>query len=181
MTNPVIFKYKLSDSGTAEGMIGIGDQNVNFMFTNNGNPLADLLRGMVSLIFEPSHIWDEENIHHIDWYGETVSYKWIFSTLDGEVLNIKVIEVADLFEEGGEKVRMNNQCNFTDFYTAVIKELDIFIKDTGLLNYEQKWQKDEFPLTYFLILKKYLLEKGLWDGKKIGKNTLEREIDILMI
>ncbi|NPA35776.1 MAG: hypothetical protein GXO47_02895 [Chlorobi bacterium] len=181
MTNPVIFKYKLTGPGVAEGMLGIGDQSVSYLITNTGNPLADLLRGMVSLVFDPSHLWDEDNVHQIEWYGDEKSYKWILSTHDGDIINIKVTEYTDFFDDSTGTLRINQFCKLNEFYPAIIIELDNFLKNTGLLNYEQKWQKDEFPLTYFLILKKILLEKGLWNGDKTRKGTLDEEIDILMI
>jgi hypothetical protein len=181
MNNPVKFKYQLTDPGSAVCILEINDHPVEFRISNAGNPLSDLLRGMVSLIFEPSHIWEEENIQLIDWYGIETSYKWIFSTDDGENVNIKIIEYSDLFDSSTGVTKLNEVCLSYDFYLGIISELDKFIKKTGLLNYEQQWQKDEFPLTYFLILKKYLVEKGLWNSETNGQDILNNEMDILFL
>jgi len=181
MKTPVKFKYTLSKPGIASGNIEVNGQPVEFEVTNTGNPLADLLRGMVSLIFEPSHIWDEENIQWIDWYGINKSFKWIFSTDDGESINIKVIEYTDLFDNSTGVTKISEKCNLADFYLSITQELDIFIKKTGLLNYEQKWQNEEFPLTYFLILKKHLLEKGLWKSPIHKPEILNDEVNILLL
>jgi hypothetical protein len=181
MKTPVIFKYSLPKPGIASGNIEVNGQSVEFEVANTGNPLADLLRGMVSLIFEPSHIWDEENIQWIDWYGISKSFKWIFSTDDGESINIKVIEHTDLFDNSTAVTKISEKCNLADFYLAITQELDIFIRKTGLLNYEQKWQNEEFPLTYFLILKKHLLEKGIWKSPTHKPEILNDEVNILLL
>jgi len=181
MEDPVKFTYKLKAPGTAEGSLRVNGQTAAFTITNAGNPLSDLLRGMVSLIFEPSHIWEEENIQFIDWYGDETSYKWVFSTVDGETIRLKVTRYADLFESSDGAALLNETCSVFDFYSGVITGLDSFIKSTGLLNYEQQWQKDEFPLTYFLILKKYLVEKGLWNKQSGEAGNLNSEMDILFL
>jgi len=142
--------------------------------------LLDLLKGLASMIFEPSHLWDEENMCWIDWYCDQSGIKWVLSTEDGHSLKVKIIRYADIFDESTAKVAIDSQVNFVEFYSLIIRELDGFIKKTGLLNYEQKWQKDEFPLTYFLLLKKYLIERGQWipTNEKLG--TLSDEIDFLL-
>jgi len=181
MKTPVNFKYSLTKLGIASGKIEVNGQPVEFEVTNTGNPLTDLLRGMVSLIFEPSHIWNEENIQWIDWYGESKSFKWVFSTDDGESISIKIIEYSDLFDNTTGITKISEKCSTTDFYLAITRELDEFIKNIGLLNYEQKWQNEEFPLTYFLILKKHLLEKGLWKSPSQKPAILNDEINILLL
>jgi len=181
MKDPVKFTYTLTAPGTASGSVELNGQKAEFVVSNAGNPLADLLRGMVSLIFEPSHIWDEENIQLIDWYGNEKSYKWAFSTDDGETIRIKIIEYTDLFDSSTAITKLNGACPMLSFYYGIITELDRFIKDTGLLNYEQQWQKEEFPLTYFLILKKHLVERGLWDKEYKSSGILNNEMDILFL
>ncbi len=181
MKTPVTFKYSLTKSGIASGKIEVNGRLVEFEINNTGDPLTDLLRGMVSLIFEPSHIWNEENIQWIDWFGIEKSLKWVFSTDDGETINIKVIEYTDLFDNSTGNTKISEKCPLTDFYLTITKELDIFIKEIGLLNYEQKWQNEEFPLTYFLTLKKHLLEKGLWKSPSYKQGILNDEINILLL
>ena len=181
MNNPVKFKYQLTDPGSAASVLDINGHTVEFTVSNAGDPLSDLLRGMVAIIFEPSHIWNEENIQLIDWYGEEKSYKWILSTEDGEAVTIKIIEYTDLFDSSTGVTVLNEVTAAADLYYGIILGLDEFIKSTGLLNYEQHWQKDEFPLTYFLILKKYLIEKGLWDGQPDKSGILNNEMDILFL
>jgi len=181
MNNPVKFTYQLTDPGSATSMLNVNGHTVDFAVSNVGDPLSDLLRGLVSLIFEPAHIWNEENIQMIDWYGDEKSYKWVFTTDDGETVTVKIIEYTDLFDSSTGVTKLNETCSSSELYSGIVSGLDEFIKATGLLNYEQQWQKDEFPLTYFLILKKYLIEKGLWNGHKGRTGILNDEMDILFL
>ena len=172
MKTPVIFKYGLTKPGIASGMIEVNGHPVEFEVDNLSDPLTDLLREMVSLIFEPSHIWNEENIQWIDWFGINTNLKWAFSTNDGDSINIKVIEYADLLDNSTDNTKIKGKCGFTGLYLAITKVLDKFIKNTGLLNYEQKWQNEEFPRTYFLILKNILLRKGFGNRHPINREFL---------
>ncbi len=179
MQKEVHFTYNIASKGLALGELTIRNHTVPFEITNVSNPLFDLLKGMVSLINEPSHLWDEENICWIDWYNDSSGYKWILSTPDGKNLHIKLDFLEDIFNESEANTVINTICNFQHFYQEIIQELDRLIKDIGLLNYEQLWQKDEFPLTYFLILKKHLMEQGKWDSKIPDTTNFLDELNLL--
>jgi len=180
MNNQFHFSYKLTGVGQVEGSIATNSQKVDFQLSNNSNPLHDLLKGMINLIFEPSHIWGEDNISWVDWYEEMGGLKWVLSTEDGQTIHIKIIRFEDFFDESSGKVVIDQSLGMLDFYYSIIQRLDVLIKKEGLLNYEQKWQKDEFPFTYFLLLKKHLIEKGHWIPTKERLGTLSDEIDFLL-
>jgi hypothetical protein len=63
---------------------------------------------------------------------------------------------------------------------AIVAELDAFIKETGLLNYVQQWQKDEFPISTLLFLKKQLIDKNMWQTNHQAGDTLRLEMDLLL-
>ncbi|WP_430810657.1 MULTISPECIES: hypothetical protein [unclassified Carboxylicivirga] len=180
MKLPFQFTYELVGVGQVAGAIKADNQNVIFTLSNNSNPLHDLLKGMINLVFEPSHIWGEDNTSWVDWYEETGGLKWVLSTEDGQVVRVKIIRYDDFFDEASGKVVLDTAMSLLDFYYGITQSLDVFIKQLGLLNYEQKWQKDEFPITYFLLLKKHLIEKGHWIPTKGRLGTLSDEIDILL-
>ncbi|MGV8827764.1 MAG: hypothetical protein ACWA6U_05525 [Breznakibacter sp.] len=175
-----LFSFQLEKSGKAMVQFCSDEQSAKFQLTNVSNPLNDLLKGMASLIFEPSHLWGEENYCYIDWYCEETSYKWALSTEDGVMLDVKIMYASDLFDESSSVTMVDCRCNFLDFYLAIVRELDFFIKQTGLLNYEQKWQKDEFPITYLLLMKKYLIDKGHWIPNSRNNGTLSDELILLL-
>jgi len=174
------FKYDFISVGVVAGTISSNNQCVDFELSNNTNPLNDLLKGMINIIFEPSHIWGEDNVSWVDWYEETGGLKWVLSTEDGHTIHVKIIRYDDFFDESSGKLVLDAALSLLDFYYAIVHRLDIFIKKVGLLNYEQKWQKDEFPFTYFLLLKKHLVEKGHWVPTNERLGTLSDEIDFLL-
>ncbi len=180
MSKQVQFIYQITPPGIASGNLVVFDKDIAFEITNVSNPLFELLKGLVGMVYEPNHLWDEENVCWVDWYCEHCHMRWILSTLDGKQIHIKVTVSKDMFDESAAETKLEASCDFFEFVEAIISELDRFIKDVGLLNYEQIWQKDEFPLTYFLILKKYLIEHGLWStATDINDSNLFDEINLL--
>lgn len=174
------FNYELTSVGIATGCVQSNNYKVDFALTNSANPINDLLKGLINIIFEPSHIWDEDNTSWIDWYEEDGGLKWVLSTEDGHSIRVKIIAYSDFFDEASGQVKLDVTLNLLDFYYAIVHRLDVFIKKVGLLNYEQRWQNDEFPLTYFLLLKKHLIEKGHWVPTDAPLGTLSNEIDFLL-
>lgn len=180
MENSVNFKYALESGGAAVGEFGVGEKSFNFYITNVSNPLHDLLKGVISLIVEPTHIWNQDNLCCVDWYCDHCSMKWTLTTTDGENLHVKVMRFEDLFDESSGELLLEASCKFLDFYSAIVAELDLLVKQMGLLNYEQTWQNGEFPVTQFLFLKNDLIEKGHWCPTVTEKNNLVDEIEILL-
>jgi len=180
MSIPFDFTYALISGGKASGKVVFNNREIEFEVSNSGNPLYELLKGMANLIFEPSHIWGEDNISWVDWYDDSSFIRWVISTEDGLNVNVKLIHYQDAFDESTGSLVIEGSMDMPEFYYAIIYKLDKFIKRMGLLNYEQQWQKDEFPLTYFLLLKKYLIEKGSWipTNEKVG--SLSDELDFLL-
>lgn len=180
MSTSFNFTYELSSGGKASGQVVLNNYEVSFNVNNSGNPLYELLKGMVKLIFEPSHIWGEDNFSWIDWYDGPSCLRWIISTDDGVKMDVKLIKYDDTFDESSGILAAEGSIDMVVFYSAIIQKLDRLIKRTGLLNYEQQWQNDEFPLTYFLLLKKYLIEKGSWVPTNEKVMSLSDEMDFLM-
>ena len=180
MSDQVQFTYHIQPPGKASGKLTVSNKRVSFEITNISNPLLDLLKGLVNMIVEPNHLWEEENICWIDWFRDDSCTKWVLSTNNGTDLNIKVLGSDDIFDDSNVEVKLDATCDFMQFCKAIISELDTFLKEIGLLNYEQIWRKDEFPLTYFLILKKYLIEHGIWrPDNSDNTGNLSDEINLL--
>ena len=180
MKNPIKFSYQIAQPGSARGEISRDGSEVAFDATNHANPLYDLLNGMSGMILNPAHLWGEENQAWIEWYGENGALRWVISTTDGESISIKLYRITDIFDDSGTEVVLEGTCKLNLFFYAVIKELDAMIKEMGLLNYSQKWQKDEFPLTNFLFLKTQLIDKGVWELSKPDNTTLSMEMELLL-
>lgn len=180
MKKQVGFEYKLQGPGQAKCRFELWDKHVEFELNNASSPLNDLLNGISSLILEPSHIWGEENVAWIEWYGDASAWRWMISTPDGTHLNISISETLDMFDESTTHAMLSGECTLDQFLLAIVHELDAFIKQTGLLNYVQQWQKDEFPISALLFLKKQLIDKELWQPTNTIGDTLRLEMDLLL-
>lgn len=156
-----IFSFALGVPGTAHAKFVCGGTEVEFQLDNVCNPLGDLLHGMVTLITTPSHLWGEENSCHVVWYSGTDSLNWFLSVDGNQDLLIKITKSLGFFEDD-EVELLSFVCPYVVFVQCIVSELDSFVKQTGLLNYAQQWQKNEFPITYFLFLKKHLIDNGHW-------------------
>lgn len=182
MQNSVKFSYHILNNGVAEGSLYLKDTSVAFQLSNFANPLRDLLHAMMQLLTEPSHLWEEENQQWIEWYLEKGMWRWLLSTHDGKHLWIKIMNAGDFDTEHSSHCLMDAQCSLDHFYLAIVSELDALIKQIGLLNYHRMWKGEEFPLTVFLYLKKYLIDKKLWqyNTSEVEGHNLNREMDILL-
>ncbi len=177
-----IFNYTLRQPGTSVATLTVAEVKVEFELTNISNPLGDLLEGLVTMITTPAHIWGEENICHVIWYGESSSYNWTIQRTDNNMCSVLITESVDFFGDDTEAELVSFSCEYMQLLTCIITELDIFIKSTGLLNYSQQWQKDDFPITQFLFLKKTLIDNGLWTttNNNDSHNILRDEVLMLL-
>jgi len=176
------FKYELQSPGSAIATFRANGEDVEFELTNVSNPLGDLLEGLVTMITTPSHMWGEDNVCRIIWYGESSTYNWTITHIDDTLCHIKITESVDFFGDDTESELIELEFPFHGFIYCIVSELDKFIKKIGLLNYAQKWQKDEFPITQFLFLKKTLIDNNKWDApeNENADNILSSEMMMLL-
>lgn len=175
-----VFNFKLETPGKAAASFACGGEKVNFDLTNISNPLGDLLRGIASLIIEPAHLWGEDNSCHVEWYSDQCCYRWVISTDATQQARISITQTNAIFDDEESREVMSATCGFYVFCHAIVSELDLFVKQMGLLNYEQKWQRDEFPITYLLFLKKHLIDNNQWRATRHLNGTLSDELLLLL-
>jgi hypothetical protein len=180
MENPVSFTFQLTTPGCAQGSLSLHGNTVHFKVNNSSNPLYDLLTGLTGMISTPSHIWDELNQAWIEWFNDEYAIRIVLTTMDGEHLQVTVSKLNDIFDDSQAHTIIDGECLMVQFILSIVRELDHFIKNTGLLNYSQKWQKDEFPITSLLFLKKSLIDKGLWISNSDVNHNFSDELELLM-
>lgn len=174
------FHYTLCEPGAATARYVAGGVETEFELSNVCNPLGDMLSALAQLVTHPSQLWEGSNTAAFVWYSEQESYNWLLSVDRQGRMSVRVTQTSEFF--GDDEVELvRHECQATDFIRCVVVELDGFIKEMGLLNYHQLWQTAEFPLTYFLILKRYLSDHGLWGEADAGRSlNLAAEIGLLL-
>jgi len=180
MTPTFSFSYKLIETGRGKGHFTIDDKVMEFETTHASNPLSDLLQAMVSIIQAPSHLWDEKNNAVVEWYCDKHLLLIEISSPEGKTIQLDLTRTAGPFGEEVPTTKASCVLPLKDFYLIIIRELDQLIKEKGLLNYAQMWQKNEFPLTFFLILKKYLINWKKWKPDIIDSDILESEFMMIL-
>ena len=170
----------MREPGTSYATFKVDDELIEFELTNVSNPLGDLLEGLVAMITTPSHMWGEENVCRVIWYGESSTFNWTITYTAEASCHVLLTESVDFFGDDTESTLLECDCNFHDFIHSFIDELDTFIKKIGLLNYAQKWQKDEFPITQFLFLKKVLIDNNKWSSPSKKQNDILSD-ELLML
>ncbi|MCQ2216042.1 MAG: hypothetical protein MJZ31_09040 [Bacteroidales bacterium] len=174
------FTYSIAEPGVANASLTVGnDMFADFVLPNVCNPLGDLLTGFVEMITCPKHLWGEDNVVRIVWYGEDEQYNWELEMFEENSISVKVSQVNDFFGDEGVEL-LSFECQLDELLLPIIQSLDTFIKQTGLLNYQQQWQKDEFPLTLFLFLKKHLIDNGRWNRREAQRKEILND-EILML
>lgn len=173
------FKYDLLDSGKGVGAFTYGKMELSFETLNVCNPISDLLKAMTSLVQEPAYLWGEVSSKIVEWYCDECIFIMEFSSDNGKTIDFTLTKNS-VFGEEKPTMTIKGKIPLQEFYHVIIAELDTFIKKTGLLNYAQIWQKDEFPLTYFLILKKYLIGWKIWIPSKEESDVLESEFMMVL-
>ncbi|MBQ2322573.1 MAG: hypothetical protein II375_08495 [Bacteroidales bacterium] len=174
------FHFALGEPGTAVATYVVDGIESEFELTNVCNPLGDMLCAIAQLLTNPSQIWEGSNTAAFTWYSEDDSYEWTINVQSDEEMTVRATQTNDFFGDEGVEI-INTKCKIDDFVGCIVAELDKFIKSIGLLNYQQQWQTAEFPLTYFLILKRRLIEKGRWTPDVMGDSlNISAETQILM-
>ena len=172
------FSFSLGQPGEATACYVTDGTETEFELSNVCNPVADLLMDMASLVTNPAQLWDGSNTAAFTWYSEKESYDWTLTAMHDGALCIRVTQSCEFFGEDEIEV-VNGECDIEEFIACVTREMDRFIKTVGLLNYHQQWQTGEFPLTYFLILKKHLIDQDLWGESEDGA-TLSDETRLML-
>lgn len=175
------FSYTLCEPGKATATFSSCGETTEFDLSNVCNPLGDLLGALDALVANPTHLWGETNAAAFVWYCENESYNWQLTLGQGDRLTLRVTETCEFF--GDDEVEIiSGDCPLRDFLAVVVATLDTLVKKVGLLNYHQQWQTDEFPLTSFLFLKKWLIDNGVWMPGATAQleGTLASEVRLLL-
>ena len=175
------FEYKLSGQGWSEGILSIDGQSLAFEISYLCEPIVELLEGLIEINQNFVLINDGKHFgkYSMKWDGEPWGYKWQLEALNDRDVKISVEEFKDLDDVKTGQVKIDMVCNIDAFTLEVVRALDAFIKSIGLLDYERQWGYG-FPLTNFLKLKKYLIDKGLWENSEKGSDQLISEFEILL-
>lgn len=190
------FKYELEGAGWSKAYLKIGDAEV--VFTSISYlclPVTDLLTGLLSMIEE----WDVISRKGKDveitnaasvftWEDEPGGYTWKLERHGRKNLRIHVTNLYDdeSRKANDNKIVLDKIVDFKTFLTVILKQIDLLVKEYGLLGFRGNWVTSEmyqqFPLSQFLELKHYLIHNKILYIEFKGKTknwSLKEELALL--
>jgi hypothetical protein len=188
----MIFDYYLSGWGWANLHIKTAENEFTYAVSYIGRALPSLLRGIANLFsLDPIGTDDGGFLFTIDEEGNTV---------DIDVASLQSTSTDDtgrhsatmkITEKYGDEtvVVCNETIDADELAQNIVASCSKMLNDYGLVGYLRNWMDDEFPLTYFLILKDYVEKTNRlnlrWDGVLIddeeagmAKTDIGTEVDI---
>ncbi len=173
------FAFELADAGMANAVLVCKNITVQFAPTNVCDPVGDLLRALEQLLTNPTYLWGDPAQSSLVWYDDNSSLTWLLTMTNDKTINLNLKKSEGFFQENSETL-LDVDCSSYDFINSVVSEFDKMIKHSGLLNYQQHWQNNEFPLTTFLFLKKALIDKKKWKSSASKDHILNDELNLLL-
>ncbi|MFJ8247003.1 hypothetical protein [Peribacillus asahii] len=179
------FKYKFFTRWVVDGFIEINSQRSSFDgITYVRDCLGDLLNALMYLNADCVSPGDGLTTNtSCEWDAEPSITTWNFTLKTNGMLH--VIVTYDGKEEDEDIVDINTECPYDSLLEVIILEVDSLIKKHGVVGYKENWDH-EFPLSTFLKLKSYLLNKKPYSLEEIGDeyseiktSQLHSDLDIL--
>ncbi|PGZ90923.1 hypothetical protein [Bacillus sp. AFS029533] len=179
------FEYKLLGAGWANFNIQINSQSFSF----SPGYLTDALGGLLNAIKIIHPVFDTEGDYkeggsYYFWDAEPDRLDWNFKYIDNENIHVNLTYFED--DEGDGVVVLNQECPYDVFLKEVLREVELILLEFGIVGYKEMWCENEFPLSTFLELKHYLVNKkrfpivtNILANKEEKKSDLKFEIDFI--
>ncbi|MFD2614530.1 hypothetical protein [Paenibacillus gansuensis] len=171
------FGYKFHGRWTVDFCIEINSQRLSSNVTYVTDSLRDLLTALLRI--NPNCVPTEEVLSSdgCQWCTEPFMITWSITKRSNGMVHV-VVKYEDLDDEDF----IDTECPYDSLLEAIIMEVDTLIKENGIVGYKENWDY-EFPLTTFLKLKNYLLNKNTYplkedeySGIKVSDLNMEMEL-----
>jgi hypothetical protein len=165
--------------------------------------LSDLLLQIIAVLninneFRMHHFDCEDETNHINWRidqeGSTVEFDFTVNENKDKAL-LKIIQHNFILEY---ECVYNGEINFIKFVKEIVRSCDDILNKYGILGYcANSMRDDDFPITFYLLLKNYLYKKiekmemvyeklpcdEDEDGKEsdLFKTDINKELDLIKI
>ncbi|EPD53789.1 hypothetical protein HMPREF1210_00612 [Paenisporosarcina sp. HGH0030] len=103
-----------------------------------------------------------------EWEGEPEGIVWSFELKENQILFIEVVHYEELGSKDNSQTLIKTEYPYDEFLRIVLIELDALIKRHGIIGYREQWYDFDFPLSTFLKLKHYTINKQKYPVKKVS-------------
>lgn len=181
------FKYYLDGIGWATCIVEVNSQKIDFTASYLTNCLDDFLKSLMYLnsfcVFKDEVMKKTE----CEWEGEPDGIVWSFELKENHILFIEAVYYEDLYNKDGSQTLIKTEYPYDNFLRIVLIELDALIKRHGIIGYREQWYDFDFPLSAFLKLKHYIINKQKYPIKEVigefdeeTRSNLEYDFELLL-
>lgn len=154
------FSYKLSSIGWADVHLQIGDSEIYIFPSYLSEPLIDLVRSIEILLPECSTSDEVKNVVQFEWDSEPAIHNWRIEKTNKRKVLIEIIVYEDGIKTTPGKLEFREECDLDLFIKEVIHSLEEILKNHGIVGYRKQWYAQDFPISSYLQLKYYLMNKS---------------------
>ncbi|MDR6715505.1 MULTISPECIES: hypothetical protein [Paenibacillus] len=182
------FTYTLNNIGWADVYLQIGDSEIYIFPSYLSEPLVDLVRSVELLLPECTPQDEIKNIVYFDWDSEPAIHNWKIEMKSQEKIQINIMVYDGGIKTLPGKLEFSEECNLNEFISEVVQFMEALLRDHGILGYRKQWYAQDFPISSYLQLKYYLLNKRSFPIQIRNPNnewiekietSLKDELDIL--
>lgn len=180
------FSYELSSIGWANVHFELNEIETYISPSYITNSLGDLLKAIEVLKSDFVNSDEVKNMSYFEWNCEPAIYKWFISKVSEEVIRIQIHIYLDETQETAKEI-IDGLCGLDDFIFEVLISLEKLIKKHGIVGYRKQWNAHDFPISGYLQLKHYILNKEQFKVKihnedewnEFYQSEIVEEIDLI--
>lgn len=154
------FTYTLNSIGWATVYLKIGNSEIYITPSYLSKSLTDLVRSIEVLLPECTAADEVQNIVRFDWNSEPAIDSWKIQRISQEKIKIEIMCYKDGIETAPGELVFREECKLIEFITEVVRALEALLEQHGIIGYRKQWCAEEFPLSSYLQLKHFLLNKS---------------------
>jgi hypothetical protein len=154
------FTYKLNSIGWADVHLRIGNSEIYISPSYLSEPLIDLVRSIELLLPECTPSDEAKSVVQFEWDSEPAIHSWRIEKTSIGIVQIEITCYDDGIKTTPGKIEFKEECDLNQFIIQVVYSLETLLKNHGLIGYRKQWHAQDFPISSYLQLKYYLLNKS---------------------
>jgi hypothetical protein len=177
----------------------LADQGeVEFLVSKSSDPFQEVINALLNFEADEDAELSDDSYMFL-WTGDTWGYEWQFEKMGEGVVQLKIIQINNLryylsrqgidddvlMEEivpvNEDEILYEETIIIDELISAVVRCVDRYLKEYGILDYSRQWGNTGFAITSYLKLKSYLLQKDLWTGDAAISEVFKRKVGQLIV
>ncbi|BBI31877.1 hypothetical protein [Cohnella abietis] len=154
------FTYELHSIGWANTHLQVEDSEIYIEPSYLSEPLIDLVQSVESLVPECVEPDEMKNIVQFDWDSEPAIHNWIIEKRANGMIQISIVLYRDGIKTLPGEIVFDRECLLDDFIINIVESMELLLKKHGFIGYRKQWNRMDFPISSYLQLKNYLMNRN---------------------